>query len=75
MCVCHLHGALDLPQPTVSRHLAVLRHAGLVVGRRDGAWVHYALTPLAETWLAPALAHARADHDLHRRAQALKGCA
>jgi ArsR family transcriptional regulator len=54
-CVCHLHEALDAPQPTVSRHLAVLRRVGLVRARREGAWVHYALTDLAERWLAPAL--------------------
>jgi ArsR family transcriptional regulator len=24
ICVCHLHEALELPQPTVSRHLAYL---------------------------------------------------
>ena len=44
LCVCHVHGLLDAPQPTVSRHLAVLRHAGLVAARRDGSWVHYSLT-------------------------------
>ena len=43
VCVCHLHGALGLPQPTVSRHLAYLRTHGLVVGRKDGLWVHYKL--------------------------------
>ena len=41
VCVCHLHDALNLPQPTVSRHLAYLRKTGLVVGRKDGLWVHY----------------------------------
>ena len=41
VCVCHLHGALQLPQPTVSRHLAYLRKHGLVVGRKEGLWVHY----------------------------------
>src|SRR3954471_17957081 len=40
ICVCHLHEALGLPQPTVSRHLAYLRKHGLVVGRKDGMWVH-----------------------------------
>lgn len=44
VCVCHLHEALGLPQPTVSRHLASLRKAGLVMGRKDGLWVHYRLT-------------------------------
>ena len=43
VCVCHLHEALDLPQSTVSRHLAYLRTRGLVVGRKEGLWVHYRL--------------------------------
>jgi ArsR family transcriptional regulator len=43
ICVCHLHEALDLPQSTVSRHLAYLRRRGLVVGRKEGLWVHYRL--------------------------------
>ncbi len=43
VCVCHLHEALELPQPTVSRHLAYLRKGGLVSGRKDGLWVHYKL--------------------------------
>src|SRR4051794_10610896 len=43
VCVCHLHGALGLPQPTVSRHLAYLRKHGLVARRKDGLWVHYRL--------------------------------
>lgn len=44
ICVCHLHEALELPQPTVSRHLAYLRKHGLVAGRKEGLWVHYRLT-------------------------------
>jgi ArsR family transcriptional regulator, arsenate/arsenite/antimonite-responsive transcriptional repressor len=50
VCVCHIHDSLDLPQPTVSRHLAYLRKSGLVAARRDGVWMHYqvssALSPL-----------------------------
>jgi ArsR family transcriptional regulator len=41
VCVCHIHDSLGLPQPTVSRHLAYLRRAGLVDTRRDGVWMHY----------------------------------
>jgi ArsR family transcriptional regulator, arsenate/arsenite/antimonite-responsive transcriptional repressor len=41
VCVCHMHDTLDLPQPTVSRHLAYLRKSGLVEARRDGVWMHY----------------------------------
>jgi ArsR family transcriptional regulator len=44
VCVCHLNEALGIPQPTVSRHLAYLRKHGLVVGRKEGLWVHYRLT-------------------------------
>jgi ArsR family transcriptional regulator len=43
VCVCNIHGALDLPQPAVSRHLAYLRKTGLVAARRDGLWMHYRL--------------------------------
>ena len=43
VCVCHLFEALGIPQPTVSRHLAYLRKHGLVVGRKEGLWVHYRL--------------------------------
>ena len=49
VCVCHLHEALDLPQSTVSRHLAYLRKRGLVAGRKEGLWVHYRLAkPVGE---------------------------
>ena len=44
-CVCDLVDVLGASQPKVSRHLAYLRRAGLVVGRKDGLWMHYSLTP------------------------------
>ena len=43
LCVCHIEAALGLPQPTVSRQLAVLRNAGVVEHRRKGTWVSYHL--------------------------------
>lgn len=61
VCVCHLHEALELPQSTVSRHLAYLRKRGLVVGRKEGLWVHYRL--------------AKPFGDLHRKLlDSLRGC-
>lgn len=45
LCVCHIEKALGLSQPTASRHLGVLRAAGVVDSRRDGTWVYYALAP------------------------------
>lgn len=43
LCVCHLEEALRVSQPNVSRHLAILRAAGVVDPRRDGTWVYYRL--------------------------------
>lgn len=43
LCVCDLMAILDLPQSTVSRHLAYLRNAGLVSDRRQGVWMYYQL--------------------------------
>ena len=47
VCVCHIQGGLKLPQPTISRHLAYLRNAGLVAARREGIWMHYRLSETA----------------------------
>lgn len=41
VCVCDLQAAARRDQPTVSRHLAMLRRCGLVIARRDGRWMHY----------------------------------
>jgi ArsR family transcriptional regulator, arsenate/arsenite/antimonite-responsive transcriptional repressor len=43
LCVNDVAGQLDVTQPTVSHHLAVLREAGLVNARRDGKQVYYTL--------------------------------
>lgn len=43
LCVCHVEEALALSQPTVSRHLSVLRAAGVVEAHRKGTWVYYRL--------------------------------
>jgi ArsR family transcriptional regulator len=58
VCVCDIHGALRLPQPTVSRHLASLRRSGLVQARRDGLWVHYRLAEPADPSARAALSAA-----------------
>jgi len=43
--VSDLVDKFDLSQSTISRHLGVLRAAGLVVGKRKGKEVHYSLNP------------------------------
>jgi ArsR family transcriptional regulator, arsenate/arsenite/antimonite-responsive transcriptional repressor len=41
VCVCYLVEILQQSQPKISRHLAYLRHAGVVSARREGKWMHY----------------------------------
>lgn len=43
LCVCDLVEILDLPQPTVSRHLSALRAAQLVEVTREWKFAHYRL--------------------------------
>ena len=45
LCVCDLTEVIKLPQPTISRHLAYLRRAGLVSVRRASSWSYYTLAP------------------------------
>ena len=44
-CVCDLMCALDATQSRMSRHMGVLKAAGLVVDRRDAQWVRYRRNP------------------------------
>ncbi len=44
VCVCFFAETLGTNNPKISRHLAYLKRAGLVTGRRDGKWIHYSLT-------------------------------
>jgi len=44
LCVCEMRAALDIAQPTVSKHLKLLEAAGLVTSEKDGLWVNYTLT-------------------------------
>ena len=49
LCVCQIVEVLGIGQSKASRHLAHLRHAGLVTDRREGLWMYYSLSdPSAE---------------------------
>ena len=43
LCVCQIEAALGISQTKASRHLAILRRAGLLKSRREGLWVYYTL--------------------------------
>ncbi len=50
-CVCELMRTLGATQSRMSRHMGILKTAGLVIDRRDAQWVRYRRNPQ----LAPKL--------------------
>jgi ArsR family transcriptional regulator, arsenate/arsenite/antimonite-responsive transcriptional repressor len=55
MCVCELSAVLGITQPSVSRHLGMLRDAGLVRDERNCQWIDYELCEEKVNKYAPAL--------------------
>lgn len=55
LCVCELTHALELSQPMISRHLALLRQSGLVNDRRAGQWIYYCINPELPDWAKTVL--------------------
>ena len=55
-----LTSRFDISQPAVSQHLAALKDAGLVKGRRDGRLVYYRVEPRGLKPLVDWIAHYRA---------------
>lgn len=43
LCVCQLADFTNLAQSTVSKHMTILKQAGLVEARKSGRWVYYRL--------------------------------
>ncbi|MGN0628791.1 MAG: ArsR/SmtB family transcription factor [Oscillospiraceae bacterium] len=65
-CACKLLEALDITQPTLSHHMKILCDSGIVVGRKEGKWMHYSISKegadFAKDCLA-AITDARPDRD------------
>lgn len=55
LCVCEFTYVLEASQPKVSRHLAILRKAGLVTDRRDRTWIYYRLAESIPVWARETL--------------------
>jgi DNA-binding transcriptional ArsR family regulator len=77
LCACQIVELLGLAPSTVSKHMALLKQAGLVASRKEGRWAYYRRTrpePAspeagAMAWLDDALAR---DRDLRDDAARLK---
>ncbi|MEM1416863.1 MAG: metalloregulator ArsR/SmtB family transcription factor [Myxococcota bacterium] len=77
LCVCDVECGLDITQSRASRHLTILRQAGLVSDRREGQWVYFriaepmgrgAKSALAELRIATA-DETRVTRDIERTKQ------
>ena len=55
-----LTARFDISQPAVSQHLAALRDAGLVTGRREGRLVYYEVEPQGLSPLVDWISHYQA---------------
>jgi len=64
LCVCQVRAVLSLAPSTVSKHLTILKQAGLVHDQRDGKWIEYSLADASRN------PHARPVLDLVRTALA-----
>jgi len=71
-CACELLPRLGVSQSRISRHMAVLKTAGLVVDRRDRQWVRFRLNPdmppEIRAVLDAVLAAARATQEMEESA-------
>ncbi len=48
LCVCRIIELLGLAPSTVSKHMTVLKHAGLVKSRKEEKWIYYRLPDSAD---------------------------
>ena len=48
LCVCEITEILQLATSTVSKHLSILRDAGLIVDEKDKKWINYRINPSPE---------------------------
>ena len=44
-CACRLLEEMSISQPTLSHHMKILCDSGIVVGRKEGKWMHYRICP------------------------------
>ena len=43
-CACKLLEEMSISQPTLSHHMKILCDSGIVVGRKEGKWMHYRIS-------------------------------
>lgn len=57
LCACDIMDGLELTQPTISHHMKILQHAGLVNSKKNGKWTIYWLNKEAFSNLCDFINH------------------
>ena len=76
LCVCEIVNTLNMPQPKVSRHLKILKNAGVVEDRREAQMVFYSVNKYNGLWenMGKALERVLAEKTLPEDAERLENC-
>ena len=75
LCLCQIIELLGLAPSTVSKHMAILRQACLIEGRKEGRWIYYRLMDVEKplevqksiAWICGALAKTKKIKEDGRR--------
>ncbi|MGN0692838.1 MAG: ArsR/SmtB family transcription factor [Oscillospiraceae bacterium] len=66
-CACMLLEELNITQPTLSHHMKILCDSGIVMGRKEGKWMHYSISDAgiecAQEYLTSLKNHKEDDHN------------
>ena len=82
LCVCQIVELLELAPSTVSKHMAILKQAGLVESRKEGRWIYYRLAGddapaevrSAIAWVRDALGRKQETRADRQRLQEILAC-
>ena len=56
-CACRLLEEMQITQPTLSHHMKILCDSGVVVGRKEGKWMHYSISENGLAEIKKCLVH------------------
>lgn len=75
LCVCQIMDCLDLSQSNASRHLTILKNAGVLTGRKQAQWAYYRISGDFPEELRMYLSRMFADFSVYEGDQRrLKNC-
>ena len=63
-CGCVLLEELKITQPTLSHHMKLLCDCDFVIGRKEGKWMYYSISPKGAAVFREMIEHyTRCDHE------------